>query len=431
MKRNTLPQLSAIVISLLFFSILSGCGQTTDKHRDEISNDFDPHGSGMKYFFDCDDMDFHFGNLVLGSAVNNGVSIGEAFYAASRIINGDAKSWQSEWTALAKRVKLRGDTSLMNGHTVSAIDQYLRASYYYRISVVSMLPDNPGLETNAQNSRKTLLKAGELLSPKIEYVEIPFEGTVIPGFFRKANTGNEPTKTLLMIGGGETFAEDLYFYLAKQAFDRGYNFMTVDLPGQGIMPLQGQIFRADTYVTMKSVVDYVLSRSDVDAEKLVAYGISGGGEFVPQAAEHDKRIKAIAMNSGVYDARALFATMPVTKATKEEMAGWTNFHRCVVQSINWRWGLELDNPAGLVDANKGFEFEPANVSVPVLLVIGEGEYKSEEVQRQQNVIMDNVNTTVKKQVITPSDEGATNHCVMENRNIIGQVVFDFFDEVID
>ncbi len=27
-------------------------------------------------------------------------------------------------------------------------------------------------------------------------------------------------------------------------------------------------------------------------------------------------------------------------------------------------------------------------------------------------------------VITPFDEGATNHCVMENRSIVGQVLFD-------
>ena len=57
--------------------------------------------------------------------------------------------------------------------------------------------------------------------------------------------------------------------------DRGYNFMTVDLPGQGLMPFAGKVFRTDTNVAMKPVVDYILSRSDVDPEYLAAYGISG------------------------------------------------------------------------------------------------------------------------------------------------------------
>ena len=71
-----------------------------------------------------------------------------------------------------------------------------------------------------------------------------------------------------MIGGGETFAEDLFFYIAPQTYDRGYNFMTVDLPGQGLLPLEGKTFRPDMNVPMKAVVDYALSRPDVDPRQL-------------------------------------------------------------------------------------------------------------------------------------------------------------------
>jgi len=40
-------------------------------------------------------------------------------------------------------------------------------------------------------------------------------------YFRKADRGTAARKTLIMIGGGETFAEDLVFYIAPEAFDRG------------------------------------------------------------------------------------------------------------------------------------------------------------------------------------------------------------------
>jgi len=395
----------------------------------EVGKAFDAHATTFSYFFDDSDMDFHFGNLILGSTVNHGAEIGEAFYAASQIKDGDAASWQDEWYNLARRVEARGKESLAGGHKISARDQLQRAAYYYRFSLLSILPDDPRLKERALKCRSLLKKAGTLFEPALEYIEVSFENTVLPGYFRKAEAGKGPMKTLIMIGGGETFAEDLFFYIAPQAFARGYNFMTVDLPGQGLLPLEGKVFRADMNVPMKVVEDYALSRSDVDPGRLAAYGISGGGGFVPQAAMHDSRIKGIAMSSAVVDAHPLFAAMPVTQATKEEIASWTSFHVNIVKAINWRWGVPMDKPSALIEANRGFSFDPAKVTVPALLIVGEGEYKSDETKRQQKYCMDNLPNPMKKLIITPSKEGASNHCVMENRSIVGQVLFDWLDEV--
>jgi pimeloyl-ACP methyl ester carboxylesterase len=374
-------------------------------------------------------MDFHFGNLILGSTVNHGAEIGEAFYAASQIKDGDASSWQHEWYELARRTEARGKESLAGGHKVSARDHLQRAAYYYRISLLSILPDDPRLKERGLKGRSLLQTAGALFEPALEYIEIPFEDVVLPGYFRKATAGKRPMKTLIMIGGGETFAEDLFFYIAPQAFARGYNFMTVDLPGQGLLPLEGEVFRADMHVPMKVVVDYALSRSDVDPDRVAAFGISGGGVFVPQAAMHDSRIKAIAMNSAVVDAYPLFAAMPVTRATKAEIASWTSFHGNIVKAVNWRWGVPMDEPSALVEANRGFSFDPAKITVPALLMVGEGEYRSDETKRQQKLCMDLLPNPMKKLVITPSNEGASNHCIMENRSLVGQVLFDWLDEV--
>lgn len=416
--------LAAIVAFVPAVGFLEKGAATTDGN-----NNFDAHANAFSYFFGDSDMDFHFGNLILGSTVNHGAEIGEAFYAASQIKDGDAASWQDEWYKLARRVEARGKKSLAGGHKESARDQLQRAAYYYRFSLLSILPDDPRLKERALKCRSLLQKAGTLFEPALEYIEIPFENTVLPGYFRQAVAGKEPAKTLIMIGGGETFAEDLFFYIAPQAFARGYNFMTVDLPGQGLLPLEGKVFRADMNVPMKAVVDYALSRSDVDPEQLAAYGISGGGGFVPQAAMHDSRIKAIAMSSAVVDAYPLFAAMPVTQATKEEIVSWTSFHGNIVKVINWRWGVPMGEPSALIEANRGFSFDPAKVTVPALLIVGDGEYKSVETKRQQELCMDNLPNPMKKLVITPSNEGASNHCIMENRSIVGQVLFDWLDEV--
>jgi len=406
--------------------------KTADQKATESSGPkkvFDAHDTNVRYHFNDTDMDFNFGTVVLGSTVNHGVEIGEAFFAASQIKDGDAASWQEAWFKLARLAEARGEQALAGGHKVSARDQLQRASYYYRISLLSILPSDPRLRERALKSRSLLKKAGTLFDPPLEYFEIPFEGTVLPGYFRKAAPGVKPEKTLIMIGGGETFAEDLHFYIGPQTHDRGYNFMTVDLPGQGLLPLEGKVFRPDMNVPMKAVVDYALSRADVDPNRLAAYGYSGGGGFVPQAAMHDPRIKAIAMSSAVVDAYPLFSTMPVVLATKKEIASWSTFHGNIVKAVCWRWGVPMDQPSGLAPANKGFTFDPAKIAVPALLIIGEGEYKSEEVKRQQKLCMDKLTNPMKKMVITPTNEGATNHCVMENRSLVSQVLFDWLDDV--
>jgi len=388
----------------------------------------DPHVAHTGFRFKDPAMDFVFGSLVLGSTVNHGSEIGEAFTTAASIKDGDAASWQEQWLKTAALIESRGEWALADRHDVSARDQFLRACYAYRTALVAMLPDDPRFRETARRSRDLMKRAGKLMQPQLAYIEIPYEGTVLPGYFRKASPANKRTKTLIMIGGAETFAEDQYFYIAQQAFERGYNFMTVDLPGQGLLPLEDRFFRRDMEVPIKAVVDYALSRKDVDPGRLALYGISSGGGFVPQAAEHDGRISAVVMNNCVVDAGAGVAKMAVATATPEVVKDWSSFKLQSNQLIAWRFGVDMNNLPGLVEANRGFRFDPGKVGMPALIVVGSGEYKNPEIERQTKLCFDCLSSARKNLAITPAEEGAANHCVMENRSLMSQVVFDWLDD---
>jgi len=389
----------------------------------------DPHAAHVRFSFQSPEMDFVFGSLILGATRNGGCEIGEAFSTASLIKDGDAASWQEQWLRTARLVEGRGEKALAAGHPVSARDQFFRASYYYRAALVSMLPDDPRLRESALRSRDLMKKAGMFLDPQMEYIEIPFEGVKLPGYFRKAAAGSAPAKTLIMIGGAETYIEDLYFYIAPQAFDRGYNFLAIDLPGQGLLPLEGKFFRPAMEEPIRKVVDYALSRPDVDAKRLAVYGISSGGGFAPQGAQNDKRIGAVVMNNCVVDAYPGVARMEVAGATPEIAGAWSSFKRQTNQGIAWRFGVAINNLPGLVEANKGFRFDPAAVTAPALILVANGEYKSPEIKRQTKLCIDGLPNPQKKLVITPAREGASNHCIMENRSLMSQELFDWLDEV--
>ena len=403
----------------------AGAGEETiEKQKKE----YDAHRQYVKIHFNDDEMDFAL-QWILGSVSNGGCEIGEAFYTVGNIKDGSPESWQEQWEIMAGRIEARAEQSLMGGHKVSAREAFLRASNYYRTAVVSMLPDNPKFIPLSHKSRSCLKRAGKLHDPQIEYFEIPFEGTVMPGYFIKANNNGQKTKTLIMIGGGETYIEDCYFYVGPPAVKRGYNFMTIDLPGQGLMPTEGKFYRPDTEVPIKAVLDYALGRPEVDPERLAMYGISGGGYFVPRAAVVDKRIKACVLNAAVIDEYSLFAQMPNAKATPDVLKSWGAFHKNTAGVVSWRWGLDPSDIAGLVEVNKGYQFDPAKVECPVLVLIGEGEYANKEVKRQQHACLDALPNPVKKLVITPEDAGASSHCVGENRSLMSQVVFDWLDEL--
>ena len=389
----------------------------------------DPHVGYFRFYFQDEKMDYVFGSLILGATVNHGCEIGEAFYTASKIKDGDAVSWQAEWIKTARLVEARGRKSLAGGHTVSARDQFMRASYYYHMGLVSMPSDDPRFKETALKSRALLKKAGKLLSPKLEYIEIPFEGTVLPGYFRKAGPGKTPTKTLIFIGGAETYAEDHFFYIAPQTFDRGYNYLSVEIPGQGLLPLEGKFFRPDMAAPIKVIVDYALSRPDVDPQRLAIYGYSSGGGFAPMAAEKDDRIKAVIMNNAVMDAGAGVSKMDVAKVTPDVTRTWSSFKVRLNEGIAWRFGMEKNDLPGLVAANRALRFDPAKITAPALILVASGEYQSPEIKRQNDLCFKLLPNARKRMVITPVEEGASNHCIMENRSLMSQELFDWLDDV--
>src|SRR5882757_929225 len=95
----------------------------------------------MKFLFD--DEAFSFETLrTTGFANYFGADLGEVLATAARIKDGDQASWHQEWKATAARVAELGERSLASGHRISARENLLRASNYYR-TATDFLLDNP------------------------------------------------------------------------------------------------------------------------------------------------------------------------------------------------------------------------------------------------------------------------------------------------
>ena len=59
-----------------------------------------------------------------------------------------------------------------------------------------------------------------LLGVPIRPVEVPFEGITLPGYFLEHDSQQRPTQ--MMVGGGDTFREDLFYFAGYPGWKRGY-----------------------------------------------------------------------------------------------------------------------------------------------------------------------------------------------------------------
>ena len=136
------------------------------------------------------------------------------------------------------------------------------------------------------------------------------------------DTSDTPRPTLLFHGGFDSTVEELYFAGAAAAVEHGYNCLTFDGPGQGRVIRQQHLpFRPDWEAVVTPVVDYAVSRSEVDPERLTLMGMSQGGYFAPRAAAFEHRLHALIAYDGVfncYDAVPLLMPPPVLRLLKQE-----------------------------------------------------------------------------------------------------------------
>jgi len=372
--------------------------------------------------------------------VYGGAELGECFWAASQIKDGDFKSWKKSWLELASRVEGTAKKSLATGHPVSAREAYLRASNYYRCAEFLISPNKPLHYELWEKSRECFQEACKLFDPSIEPVTIPFQDSELPGYFIPGERGNGKQPTIIVLGGGDSSGEELYFYMGEGARRRGYNALIVEGPGQrGALHVNpGLVFRYDYEIPMKSVIDYALSRPEVDGDRLALYGLSLGGYLVLRTIAFEERIKACIANPPYLD---------FSIAQRKGLPAWIQNLKpeildrvlALVSKINplirfaldtYYWILGVKTPSQVFSALENFKITGLEEQIvcPTLFIIGEGE--GEEVLHQGHELYDHLQNQ-KTIRVTRIVDGGDAHCVSNNLSLMNQIVFDWLEDVFN
>ncbi len=276
----------------------------------------------MGLFF-ADPLFERFAFRALSHAPYGGADFGECFATASQITPGDGDSWFRAWSATADRVCEIADACAAAGHAVSAREAWLRASNYHRTAWLPLFgaPVDPRLVEAFDREAGAFARAAALMTPAVEAVEIPYEGTTLPGYFHRADDSGLPRPTLIATNGYDATVHEAHFAHAVAAVRRGYHCLTFDGPGQG-RPLihQGLVFRPDWEAVVGPVVDYALTRPEVDPQRIALIGWSFGGYLAPRAASGEHRLAACIADPGQWDLlEALRTFLPLDPAARERL----------------------------------------------------------------------------------------------------------------
>ena len=225
---------------------------------------------------------------------------------AHRLKPFNPESWYAEHLRMAEKNEAQAAGFEREQRAVTASEYYLRAAGFYRSAVVYLADTDPRMLPAYNKLRATFDKAWTLVPPPFQKVEIPFAGTTLEGHFYAARVpqGRRPPVVFNYGGADGILLSGQGDGGSGQYRARGISYFNVDGPGHGGSLRVKKLYAtpdAERYV--RTVVDYLVTRPDVDPDRIAIHGSSMGGYSAPRAASVEKRLKACAVWSGSYNVR--------------------------------------------------------------------------------------------------------------------------------
>ncbi|SDF40122.1 Alpha/beta hydrolase family protein [Blastococcus fimeti] len=390
------------------------------------------------------DTDFQFAvEGVLGSTYGRAADVGEVLTTIDRIPNRSARAWVEQWAATADRIAGEAGAAEAAGHVRTAAARWLRASSYYS-EAADKADATGGYADLWERHRAAWDRFVDLTAQSgdvaIERLEIPYEGTTLPGYFFRSRGATGARRTLVYTNGSDGSVTGAWSRGIAEALARGWNAMTYDGPGQNAALMRQHLpFRPDWENVLTPVVDHLTQRPDVDPGRIAVMGISQGGYWVPRAAAYEHRIAAAVADPGVVDVSTTMleqlphALVKLLDAGKREqfdrdMAWALKVSPATRTMLQWRMRpYGVTSPFDFFSAARAYaltEDQLAAIACPVLITDPE----HEQFWPGQSARM--AAALVCPVTVLPftADEGADGHCEPAAAGLRGERIFDWLDE---
>ncbi len=384
----------------------------------------------LSYKYFPEDYRWSHGMLIgLNSAPWGGAEIGEVHRIGLRLRShmGDDTAWFREWAREAGMVEATGRKLLAEGRRASASTYLLRAANYYHVGERFLQPKSEGL-TAYQRGVDCFRDAAQLMRrPRIEHVEIPYEGATLPGILVHAEpqpgrTG--PVPAMVFFDGFDITKEMQYFKGVPDLAARGIACLIVDGPGNGeSVRFRGLYLHHETERYGKAAYEYLAGRPEFDPKRIGVMAISLGGYYAPRAAAFEQR----------------FACCLAWGAQWDYWQIWKNrFDRLDAGnlpslSVPWQhllWIFNVGTREAAMQKLEGFRLDGVvqKITCPFLLVHGEGDEQIPLALAQQ--CFDAVGSKHKTMKVFTRAEGGYHHCQIDNVSVGAAYMWDWLETVL-
>jgi pimeloyl-ACP methyl ester carboxylesterase len=253
--------------------------------------------------------------------IQNGVDYSDFVRTTARIAAWE--QWLPEWSRTADEHEQFAAASEDAGRSRTAGEAWLRASVCRHFGKFVWMEDLDLAAEATRRSVEAMRRAHRYLDPAAERIEAPLGrpgrdgsepgGVNVVANMRRPPDAERPPLVVLIAGLDSTKEE--FFWLEQAYLDRGMATLSVDGPGQGETGLRTEI-APDFEVGVTPLLDALAARTDLDHDRIGAFGVSLGGYYAPRVAAFEPRIRAVVGLSGPFCFGEVWDGLPpVTRQT--------------------------------------------------------------------------------------------------------------------
>jgi hypothetical protein len=249
---------------------------------------------------------------ILTQAHYGGGEFNECLEAASKIEVGNRDSFFAAWDEQGQRAFAEGETAGAEGRAVTARAAYLRAANYLRTAEFFLRLGHPKKQSTYLQSVEAFQKSIPLWKIPPDIVRVPYEGSFMPGyFFRAPDAPATEGPLVIMFGGLDSCAEELWYGPGSLMNERGVSVLVLDGPGQGgALRLNGLHTRYDYEVPARIAFDWAVAHLPVSPRKIGIMAVSMGGYMAARAAAFEPRFRACAIWGAVWSYYDIWKNRP-------------------------------------------------------------------------------------------------------------------------
>jgi dienelactone hydrolase len=383
----------------------------------------------LSFMYFPEDYRWSHGVLIgLNAAPWGGAEIGEVNRIGLRLRAhvGDDTAWFREWAREAGTVEQTGRAHLAAGRNATAASYLLRAANYYHVGERFLQPKSDGLAAYRRGVDCFRDAARLMRRPKIEHVEIPYEGATLPAVLVHADPipgRSAPAPAMVFFDGFDITKEIQYFKGVPDLAARGIACLIVDGPGNGeSVRFRNLYLHHETERYGTAAYEFLARRPEIDPKRIGVMAISLGGYYAPRAAAFEPRFACCIAWGAQWDYWAIWKG----RFDKLDSGGSPSL------SVPWKhllWIFDVATRGEAMKKLEGFRLDGVvqKIQCPFLLVHGAGDEQIPLALAQQ--CFDAVGSKQKTFKVFTREEGGYHHCQIDNVSIGVAYMWDWVEGV--